>query len=161
MRFSAATVVAAAFVAPVLAARTWDVNWVNGVPQPQVLNISAGDTVRWPNNDGPDHAIVQTANGARSCNNLAGGFNSGTLTRGQAYNRTFNDVSAINYKDGVGNNCQSGGQGTINVQANGTLPSTTNTPSPSPTHGSAANLIISVEKSIFVVTIGFLGALLL
>ncbi|KAF9130174.1 hypothetical protein BG015_004040 [Linnemannia schmuckeri] len=107
--------VAALFVAPALAAKTWDVNFVNGLFSPQELNIAPGDSVRWPNNDGAEHAIVQTNAGARTCNNLAGGFNSGSLTKGQAYQRTFPTASVINYKDGIGANCVKGAVGTINV----------------------------------------------
>ncbi|KAG0294906.1 hypothetical protein BGZ96_000230 [Linnemannia gamsii] len=107
----------ALFVSPALAAKTWDVNVVNGLFYPQELNISPGDTVRWPNNDGGNHAIVQTTAGYRTCNKLAGGFNSGTKTKGQPYQRTFPRAGTTNYKDGVGSNCVNGATGTIIVSA--------------------------------------------
>ncbi|KAI1313364.1 hypothetical protein EDD11_002674 [Mortierella claussenii] len=121
MKISALSLVAAV-VAPALAAQTWDVNIVNGMFSPQELTISPGDSVRWPLNDGPDHAIVQTEAGNRTCTPLAGGFNSGTKTNGQAYIRTFPGAETVNYKDGIGANCLKGATGTIFV---GTQPSST------------------------------------
>ncbi|KAG0018254.1 hypothetical protein BGZ82_000495, partial [Podila clonocystis] len=101
MHFNLALIAMAAIVAPVLAAKTWDVNVVNGLFSPQELDIAPGDTVRWPNNDGADHAIVETNPGARTCNIKAGGFNSGRKTRGQAYQRIFPVAATVNYKDGI------------------------------------------------------------
>ncbi|KAG0050231.1 hypothetical protein BGZ83_005003 [Gryganskiella cystojenkinii] len=157
--------VIAAFVVPALAAKTWDVNVVNGKFSPQELDIQPGDTVRWPNNDGADHAIVQTTNGARSCNNLAGGFNSGKKTKGQAYQRTFPTATTVNYKDGVGANCMKGATGTIYVHtgarpSNGNnQPSKTAAPITKPTN--AASSISSAEKSVLMGVACFIGALVL
>ncbi|OAQ32932.1 hypothetical protein K457DRAFT_277089 [Linnemannia elongata AG-77] len=162
--------VAALFVAPALAAKTWDVNVVNGLFSPQELNIAPGDSVRWPNNDGADHAIVQTTAGARTCNNLAGGFNSGRKTKGQAYMRTFPTAGAINYKDGIGANCVKGTVGTINVGTAGNggssgtataTGSTTAAPITSPTNKPNGAPYLTPESSIFLGVAAFIGALVL
>ncbi|KAG0029602.1 hypothetical protein BGZ82_007838, partial [Podila clonocystis] len=60
MKFNTAVVAFVVMVAPAMAAKTWDVNVVSGLFSPQDLDIAPGDTVRWPNNDGGDHAIVET-----------------------------------------------------------------------------------------------------
>ncbi|KAF9213882.1 hypothetical protein BGZ59_004666 [Podila verticillata] len=91
-----------------MAAKTYDVNVVNGLFSPQELDIQPGDTVRWPNNDGWR-------------------FNSGTKTKGQAYQRTFPKNTVVNYKDGVGANCINGATGTIYVGPRPTRPSETPT----------------------------------
>ncbi|KAG0360256.1 hypothetical protein BC939DRAFT_435578 [Gamsiella multidivaricata] len=115
MRLDIAALTLIAFIAPALAAQTYDVNIVNGKFSPQVLDVAPGDTVRWPLNDGADHAIVQTEPGPRSCNSLPGGFNSGRKTSGQSYQRTFPNQTVVNYKDGIGANCANGATGTIYV----------------------------------------------
>ncbi|KAF8945305.1 hypothetical protein BGZ47_002898 [Haplosporangium gracile] len=180
--------VTALFVAPALAAKTWDVNSVNGLFSPQELNIALGDTVRWPNNDGADHAIVETNTGARTCNNLAGGFNSGRLTNGQAYNRTFHTAGVVNYKDGISANCIKGAVGTINVGAagNGTSDDTATTtgssvtatstgssgaatatssrtaaPITTPTNKPNGASYLTSESSVFLGVVAFIGALIL
>ncbi|KAG9065102.1 hypothetical protein KI688_002423 [Linnemannia hyalina] len=114
MRFSATVLALVAFIAPSVLAKSWDVNVVNGLFSPQELDIAPGDTVNWPNNDGADHAIVETIPGARSCNST-GGFNSGRKTKGQAYTRVFPTAGVVNYKDGIGANCAKGATGTIYV----------------------------------------------
>ncbi|KAF9314299.1 hypothetical protein BG003_004305 [Podila horticola] len=131
MHFNLSLFAMVAIVAPVLAAKTWDVNVVNGLFSPQELDIAPGDTVRWPNTDG-DHALVETNPGNRTCNSKAGGFNSGHLTKGQAYQRIFPTASVVNYKDGIGAACIKGATGTIYVgpRPSGTMaPSGTMTPS--------------------------------
>ncbi|KAF8932268.1 hypothetical protein CPC16_006307 [Podila verticillata] len=185
MHFNLSLFAIAAIVAPVLAAKTWDVNFVNGTFSPQELDIAPGDTVRWPNNDGANHAIVQTIAGARNCTSMPNGFNSGVKTKGQAYERVFPNATTINYKDGVDANCAKGATGTIYVHtgarpSNSTTPSgpsnsaTTSGPSnsattsgtrtaapiSSPTHHSAANGL-SVEKSVILGVTCFIGALAL
>ncbi|KAF9550214.1 hypothetical protein EC957_001120 [Mortierella hygrophila] len=115
MRFSTTVLSLVAFIAPSVLAKTWDVNVVNGLFSPQQLDIAPGDTVNWPNNDGADHAIVQTDAGARTCNSMAGGFNSGRKTKGQDYSRVFPTAGVVNYKDGIGANCIKGATGTIYV----------------------------------------------
>ncbi|KAF9351717.1 hypothetical protein BGX26_010340 [Mortierella sp. AD094] len=105
MRFDISALTLATIVVPVLAAKTWDVNIVNGSFSPAIIDIALGDTVRWPNTDGPDHAFVQTEPGYRSCTPLSGGFNSGRKTVGQSYQRTFQSEAVVNYKDGIGANC--------------------------------------------------------
>ncbi|KAF8925367.1 hypothetical protein EDD21DRAFT_351315 [Dissophora ornata] len=117
MRFDiTALAIVAALVAPALAAQTFDVIFVNGTFSPKVLDISAGDTVRWPNDDGAIHAIVETIPGPRSCTSKqVGGFNSGPKTQGEAYLRTFHVQAVVNYKDGIGANCINGATGTIYV----------------------------------------------
>ncbi|KAF9902490.1 hypothetical protein EC991_004822 [Linnemannia zychae] len=165
MKFTTLSV-AALFIAPALAAKTWDVNVVNGLFSPQELNIAPGDSVRWPNNDGADHAIVQTNNGARTCNNLAGGFNSGRKTKGQAYQRTFPTAGSINYKDGIGANCIKGAVGTINVGTagngnNGGSGTRTAAPITSPTKKPNGASYLTPESSVFLGVAAFLGALVL
>ncbi|KAK5821031.1 hypothetical protein F5H01DRAFT_339822 [Linnemannia elongata] len=115
MRFDLTTLALVAFIAPSVLAKTWDVNVVNGLFSPQELDIAPGDTVNWPNNDGADHAIVETNAGARTCNSKAGGFNSGRKMKGQAYSRVFPTAGVVNYKDGIGANCMKGATGTIFV----------------------------------------------
>ncbi|GJJ68237.1 hypothetical protein EMPS_00583 [Entomortierella parvispora] len=167
MRFSLLTL--AALIVPALAAKTWDVNVVNGLFSPQVLNIAPGDSVRWPNNDGANHAIVETNAGARSCNNKAGGFNSGTKTKGQAYQRSFPKATTVNYKDGVGANCIKGATGTIIVGSSGTSgssgsstwttsPTKTAAPITKPSNGAS---VLSTQKSIVLGAACVVGALIL
>ncbi|KAF9297569.1 hypothetical protein BGZ88_009602 [Linnemannia elongata] len=115
MRFDITALALVAFIAPSVLAKTWDVNVVNGLFSPQELDIAPGDTVNWPNNDGADHAIVETNAGARTCNSKAGGFNSGRKMKGQAYSRVFPTAGVVNYKDGIGANCMKGATGTIFV----------------------------------------------
>ncbi|KAF9390323.1 hypothetical protein CPB97_009541 [Podila verticillata] len=179
MHFNLSLLAIAAIVAPVLAAKTWDVNVVNGIFSPQELDIAPGDTVRWPNNDGTDHAIVQTTDGARTCNSTAGGFNSGVKTKGQSYQRVFPAAATVNYKDGVASNCAKGATGTIFVHtgarsgvaattsgaiAISATPSATKSKSAAPisssTQHAAANGL-SVEKSIIFGVSCFIGALVL
>ncbi|KAF9354994.1 hypothetical protein BGX34_010707 [Mortierella sp. NVP85] len=112
IRFDITALVLTALVA----VQTWDVNIVDGMFEPAILNIAPGDTVRWPLNDGADHAIVQTIDGARSCiSKISGRFNSGRKTPGKAYQQTFRQASVVNYKDGIGANCFKGAVGTIFV----------------------------------------------
>ncbi|KAG0337574.1 hypothetical protein BG000_005251 [Podila horticola] len=173
MKFNTAVVAFIVMVAPAMAAKTWDVNVVNGLFSPQELDIAPGDTVRWPNNDGADHAIVETVAGARSCNNKPGGFNSGRKTKGQAYERIFPTAGAVNYKDGIGANCVKGASGTIYVgpRPSGAPPSgstptmtvtsgtggATKTAAPISTPTSAAS---TVEKSMLLGVACFVAALL-
>ncbi|KAF9112258.1 hypothetical protein BGX27_003731, partial [Mortierella sp. AM989] len=105
MRFNISALALTTIVVPALAAKTWDVNIVDGSFSPAIIDIAPGDTVRWPNNDGPDHAFVETAPGYRSCAPKAGGFNSGRKTVGESYQRTFQSQAVVNYKDGIGSNC--------------------------------------------------------
>ncbi|KAF9120995.1 hypothetical protein BGW39_010930 [Mortierella sp. 14UC] len=65
--------------------------------------------------DGADHTIIETNPRARTCNNKAGGFNSGNKTKGQSYQRVFPFQAVVNYKDCMGANCVRGGLGTIFV----------------------------------------------
>ncbi|KAF9406068.1 hypothetical protein BGZ94_003256 [Podila epigama] len=164
MHFNLSLLTVAAIVAPALAAKTWDVNVVNGMFSPQELDIAPGDTVRWPMNDGADHAIVETTSGARTCNNKAGGFNSGRKTKGQAYQRTFRTVGHVNYKDGIGANCVRGATGTIfvhNGQRQGGGPSKTAAPISSPTSRPNGAMGLSAEKSVLLGVACFIGALAL
>ncbi|KAF9380277.1 hypothetical protein CPC16_010382 [Podila verticillata] len=170
MKFNIAAVAFVAMVAPAMAAKTWDVNVVNGTFSPQEINIAPGDTVRWPNNDA-DHAIVETNPGARSCVAKAGGFNSGTKTKGQEYQHIFPNATVVNYKDGVGANCSKGATGTIYVgphpsgsPASGSTSTTTSAnraatrtaaPISSPTHGGAS----TAEKSVLLGVACMLAAL--
>ncbi|KAG0310934.1 hypothetical protein BGZ97_012227 [Linnemannia gamsii] len=165
--------VAALFVAPALAAKTWDVNIVNGLFSPQELNIAPGDSVRWPNNDGGDHTIVQTTAGARTCNELARGFNSGPLAKGQSYQRAFPTAGVFNYKDGIIANCVKGAVGTITVKASGaSTTSTTSHTATATTSVSAAPITtptaspnvasyMTPESSVFLGVAAFIGALVL
>ncbi|KAF9902648.1 hypothetical protein BX616_001860 [Lobosporangium transversale] len=106
MRFEITTFTTLALlVAPALAAKTWDVKIDDGKFSPSILDISPGDTVRWPLDDGGDHAIVETIPGPQSCTAKSGGFNSGRKTAGQPYQRTFPVQGVVNYKDGIGANC--------------------------------------------------------
>jgi len=115
MRFDITVLAFVALMAPSVLAKSWDVTFANGKFSPQELDIAPGDTVVWPNNDGADHAIVETDAGARSCVSKVGGFNSGLKTKGQAYQRTFPAAAVVNYKDGIGANCVNGATGTIFV----------------------------------------------
>lgn len=168
MRFDFAILTLVVLIVPALAAQTWNVTVVNGLFVPQVVNIQPGDTVLWPLNDGAVHAIVQTVAGARSCNTLAGGFNSGQKTNGQSYQRTFPNNATINYKDGVGSNCLNGATGTIIVgTANGTVTATgggststpgatmTTVPITKPTNAAS---VLSTPKSIILGAAWFVGA---
>ncbi|KAG0322725.1 hypothetical protein BGZ99_003163 [Dissophora globulifera] len=180
MRLDTTALVLVALAAPALAAQTWDVGFSNNTFDPQIINIAPGDTVRWPNTDGADHAIVQTTAGNQTCTSQPGGFNSGTKTNGQAYERTFSTNGTINYKDGVGANCLKGAVGTINIgaAANGTQPGVntsrsfyptatapaarTATAAPiatsAPSTPSSAAHGASAQSSIFMVVAGFIGA---
>ncbi|KAF9159548.1 hypothetical protein DFQ26_006408 [Actinomortierella ambigua] len=187
MRFSAITLLAT-LAAPILAAKTYDVNWVNGVPSPQELDIAPGDAVRWTNNDGQDHAIVQTVAGPRSCANMPGGFNSGRKTPGQAYQRTFPMAGTFNYKDGIGANCLSknatgtifvhngprptngGGGGTATGTATATSKPTSSaaisttavpTATSSPPPRSGAESLSSASQSVWIGIAALVGALVL
>ncbi|KAG0325626.1 hypothetical protein BG004_003169 [Podila humilis] len=111
----------AAMVAPVLAAKTWDINFADSMFAPQELDIAPGDSVNWLMNDNTDHAIVETIPGPRTCNSKIGGFNSGRKTPGQTYTRVFPLAGVVNYKDGIGANCLKGATGTIYIH-NGTRP---------------------------------------
>ncbi|KAG0095818.1 hypothetical protein BGZ93_005405, partial [Podila epicladia] len=162
-------------IAPAIAAKTWDVNVVNGLFAPPELDIAPGDTVRWPMNDGADHAIVETIAGPRSCTNKPGGFNSGRKTKGQAYERVFPTATVVNYKDGIGFNCAKGATGTIYVgprpsgaPRSGTTPTPTTTsttvgatgtaaPISTPTPTSAAS---TTEKRMLLGVACFVAALL-
>ncbi|KAF8985696.1 hypothetical protein BGZ46_002441 [Entomortierella lignicola] len=96
-------------------AKTWDVKIVNGAFSPSSLDIAPGDTVRWVNNDGAQHAFVETDSG---CIPKVGGFNSGSKPIGQPYVRTFHSEGVVNYKDGIGANCAKlNSIGSINVSA--------------------------------------------
>ncbi|KAF8926742.1 hypothetical protein EDD21DRAFT_427170 [Dissophora ornata] len=178
MKFSSLALIAA-IAAPVLAAKTWDVNIVNGTFSPQELTIAPGDSVSWILSDGADHAIVETTPGNRTCNSLAGGFNSGTKTNGTTYQRTFPNATIVNYKDGVGANCLKGATGTITAKdqsgSSGNLTSTSTSTSPatstnsathtaapisSPTHSSASGFM-TPEKSVLLGVVCFIGALAL
>ncbi|KAG0078911.1 hypothetical protein BGZ93_010210 [Podila epicladia] len=170
MHFNLALLAIAAIVAPALAAKTVDVNIVNGKFSPQEVDIAPGDTVRWPNADGGDHAIVETNPGIRNCTTKVGGFNSGRLPKNQAYQRVFPTAGVINYKDGIGANCIKGASGTIFVgprptgtpTQTGTMtrPGTTTTAAPISTPTSAANSL-SGEKSVLLGLACFFGALAL
>lgn len=175
MRFNTAAVALVVMVAPSMAAKTWDVNVVNGLFAPQELDIAPGDTVRWPMNDGADHAIVETVAGPRSCKNKPGGFNSGRKTKGQPYERIFPTATVVNYKDGIGSNCAKGATGTIYVgpRPSGAPPSgSTPTPTVTSTTGGATRTAApivtptptsaasTVEKSMLFGVACFVAALL-
>ncbi|KAF9433294.1 hypothetical protein BGZ76_009634 [Entomortierella beljakovae] len=104
MRFSISALTLAVVV-PIFAVKTWDVNIINNSFSPAIIEIEIGDTVRWPNNDGPDHIFVETIPGYRSCTSKQGGFNSGPMPDSQSYQRTFQNEGVVNYKDGNGSNC--------------------------------------------------------
>ncbi|KAF9315841.1 hypothetical protein BG006_003685 [Podila minutissima] len=181
MHFNLSLLAMAAIVAPALAAKTWDVNiGANGQFSPQEIDIAPGDTVRWPNTDGGDHAIVETIAGPRGCINKPGGFNSGRLPKNQAYARIFPTAGTVNYKDGVGANCltkdasgtiyigpRTTGTGTQTRTQTGTRTFTRPNPSgtttaaaPIPTHTNVANSL-SGEKSVLLGLACFIGALAL
>lgn len=183
MHFNLSLLAMAVIVAPALAAKTWDVNiGANGQFSPQEIDIAPGDTVRWPNADGGDHAIVETMSGPRTCINKPGGFNSGRLPKNQAYQRVFPTAGTVNYKDGVGANCVSkGASGTIFIgpRPSGTVTQTgtqtgtrtltrpgpgptgtTTTAAPISTPTSAGNSL-SGEKSVLLGLACFIGALAL
>lgn len=146
MKFSTAVVAFVAMVAPAMAAKTWDVNVVNGLFSPQEVDISPGDTVRWHNNDGTDHAVVETNSGARSCNSKAGGFNSGKKTKGQAYEHVFPNATVANYKDGIGASCLKGATGTIYVGPRPSVPPASGSTSmTTTTHGGATRTAASIS----------------
>ncbi|KAF9970988.1 hypothetical protein BGZ73_006124 [Actinomortierella ambigua] len=169
MRFSSVTIIAA-LALPIFAAKTVDVNWANGVPNPQDVNIMPGDTVRWPNNDGADHAIVQTVD-AKSCVSKPGGFNSGRKTPGQAYQRTFPAAGTFFYKDGIGANCVTkkafGSIVVSNTTTTGTATMTatgTAAPTGSPTNppkSGADSLTTAVGHSAWIGILAVVGALVL
>ncbi|KAF9135589.1 hypothetical protein BGW39_001915 [Mortierella sp. 14UC] len=177
MRFNITVLALVAFIAPSVLAKSWDVT-VDGKFSPQELDIALDDTVVWPNNDGADHAIVETNPGAHTCNSKAGGFNSGRKTEGQAYQRTFSAQAVVNYKDGMGTSCANGTHGTIFVgprpggaDPNGSTttggatnpirpadPVVTPTPTPTQRPNSARDLSAS-ENALFLGTVYFIGAL--
>ena len=169
MRFDISLLTLAALVVPALAAKTWDVNFVNGKFSPQNITIAPGDSVRWPNTDG-SHAIAETNSGAASCNSKAGGFNSGTKAKGQAYERSFPTATTVNYKDGVGANCVKGAIGTIYVGtkptagsgsgSTATHPVGTKTAAPITKPSNAAS-VLSTQKSIVLGAACVVGALIL
>jgi plastocyanin len=113
MKFTTISLIAA-MIAPALAAKTWDIHVVNGLFPPQVLKIELGDSVRWSNNDDVDYSIVETTS-RRGCNNKPSGFNSGRMTKGQAYQQLFPAKGTYNYKNGIARNCEKGTTGTIKV----------------------------------------------
>ncbi|KAG0280686.1 hypothetical protein BGZ95_009153 [Linnemannia exigua] len=183
MRFDITVLALVALITPSVLPKSWDVNVVNGQFSPQELDIAPGDTVVWPNNDGADHAIVETNAGARTCNSKAGGFNSGRKAKGQAYSRTFPAAAVVNYKDGIGTNCANGATGTIyvgprpagpdpnagktstgGVTNTGGVPSPTQTgtpvtnPTPTQRPNSAYGLSAS-ENALFLGAVCFIGAL--
>ncbi|KAF9365181.1 hypothetical protein BGX34_011075 [Mortierella sp. NVP85] len=144
---------------------------------PEEIQIAPSDSVRWPLDDGGDHAIVQTVPGNRTCNNLEGGFNSGRKTKGQAYQRTFPVTGVVNYKDGIGANCLKGAMGTIYVgtgpsggAGGGAVPTGSASAAPivapsappSPTHvPSAASGFLMPQSSLILGAACFIGALAL
>ncbi|KAI1321323.1 hypothetical protein EDD11_006660 [Mortierella claussenii] len=183
MRFDISAIALVAFLAPAMAAKTWDVSIENGKFSPQELNIAVGDTVRWSVNDGVDHAIVEISAG---CDTKAGGFNSGRKAKAQAYLRTFPTATVINYKDGIGANClQNNATGVIYVgprtsdastplsttssaSASQTRTATsssnggatlTSTPIASPTNRPNGANGMLVQSSVALGLVGFVGAL--
>ncbi len=64
---------------------TYPVSVKNFVFNPAVLNINAGDTVTWTNNDSAAHRI----SGA--------GFQSSDLSKGQSYSFTFTSAGTFDY----------------------------------------------------------------
>ncbi|KAF9905081.1 hypothetical protein EC991_002034 [Linnemannia zychae] len=173
MRLNLTVFALVAFIAPSVLAKSWDVNVVGGKFSPQDLDIAPGDTVVWPNNDGADHAIVETNAGARTCNSKAGGFNSGRKTKGQAYQRTFPAQAVINYKDGIGANCANGATGTIYVgprpagadpngsttTGGGTNPTQTGNPTNPTQRPNSARGLSGSENALFLGAVCFIGAL--
>lgn len=61
--------------------------------QPQTINIAAGQTVKWTNNDssGASHQVVADD----------GSFTSPTLKQGATYSRMFEDAGTFKYHDGL------------------------------------------------------------
>jgi plastocyanin len=61
--------------------------------RPQTINIAAGQTVKWTNNDssGASHQVVADD----------GSFTSPTLKQGATYSRTFEDAGTFKYHDGL------------------------------------------------------------
>jgi plastocyanin len=61
--------------------------------QPQTINIGAGQTVKWTNNDstGASHQVVADD----------GSFTSPTLKQGATYSHTFEDAGTFKYHDGL------------------------------------------------------------
>lgn len=83
---------AAAFTATRAAAQgtVHDVTIQNFAFTPAVLQISAGDTVRFTNADGTRHSAVD----------LGGAWDTGLLSQGQSATLTFNGRGAFNYRCG-------------------------------------------------------------
>ncbi|KAF9377051.1 hypothetical protein BGX21_003299, partial [Mortierella sp. AD011] len=107
----------AAIVVPVLAAKTWDVNIVNNPFSTAIIDIAPGDTVRWSNADGPDHAFVQTEPGHRLCTLTSGGFNSGRKVVSKSYQHTLQSEGKVSYKDNSDASCAKlNSTGTIYVE---------------------------------------------
>jgi len=97
---------------------------------PSTIYISKGDTLYWANND--------TGNHTATADNSS--FNSGTISPGGEYSRTFNSPGTINY------HCaNSGFNGTIIV--NGTSP--TSTPSPTATQSSSPTPTPTTNPSLY------------
>jgi|SRR3989338_3673399 len=55
---------------------------------PSVLNIKQGETVTWINNDDAPHTVTSDADNE---------LNSGTLSKGESYIHTFNEIGVFDY----------------------------------------------------------------
>ena len=64
------------------------VSMKNFVFNPQTLNIKAGTKVIWINNDNVDHTVTSDTEGI---------FDSGTMSPGESFSFTFNNLESVNY----------------------------------------------------------------
>ncbi|KAG0366301.1 hypothetical protein BC939DRAFT_498170 [Gamsiella multidivaricata] len=104
MQFIPLVLISAA-IAPALGVKTWDVNIINGMFSPKELTIASGDTAVWPMTDSAPHMVVKTTSGARSCNSMAGGLNSGPKSKDRSFEHTFSYAAVVSYNGGTGNDC--------------------------------------------------------
>ncbi|MDO8691469.1 MAG: cupredoxin domain-containing protein [Dehalococcoidia bacterium] len=119
----------AAIASPVTAPQraTVTVSMVDNAFQPQTIIIQVGDTVVWTNNGALPHT---------STSDTAGIWDSGTLSPGQAFSRTFDTAGTFPYHSTI--HQALGMVGTVIVQA-AAQPTATSTPAaPTPTATAAA-----------------------
>src|SRR3990172_11365902 len=112
---------------PVPQRATVNVSMVDNVFQPQTITIQVGDTVVWTNNGALPHT---------STSDTAGMWDSGILSPGQTFSRTFDTAGTFPYNCTIHRSL--GMVGTVIVQA-AAQPTATSTPgAPTPTATAAA-----------------------
>lgn len=100
-----------AFIAPVGAAdATVSIVSIAQGFDPKTVNINVGEKVTWTNDDTQLHTVTASN----------GSFNSGDLSKGQQYEKTFTQAGVFGYICARHPNMT----GTVNVQAGGTQPPT-------------------------------------